>query len=75
VNLETATALAAVGAGLATSLHCIGMCGPLACALKVRPLEYHGSRLISYTITGGLAGAIGDPLVDLFKGEAARVVP
>ncbi|HRE80467.1 MAG TPA: sulfite exporter TauE/SafE family protein, partial [Opitutaceae bacterium] len=56
-------------AGLVTSLHCVGMCGPLSCSLLPRPGEsadlrqvttvYHVSRLLSYAALGGIAGAIG----------------
>ncbi|RYD75112.1 MAG: sulfite exporter TauE/SafE family protein, partial [Verrucomicrobiaceae bacterium] len=62
-------------AGLATSLHCAAMCGPLACAMRVRPAEYHGSRFISYTIAGAICGALGDGVVNLFQGDSARFVP
>lgn len=60
---------AAFIAGLVTSLHCAGMCGPLACTLM--PVKgdradahsvsalYHGSRLFSYALLGALAGGIG----------------
>lgn len=60
---------AAFIAGLVTSLHCAGMCGPLACTLM--PVKgdradahsvsalYHGSRLFSYALLGALAGGLG----------------
>jgi len=61
--------VAAFMAGLVTSLHCVGMCGPLACMLtpaKPQPGEatlvhagYHGMRLLSYTLLGLLFGAVG----------------
>ena len=60
-------------AGLVTSLHCVGMCGPLACS--VVPLRgsagrqiadaqivnslYHLARLAGYAALGALAGALG----------------
>ncbi len=60
-------------AGLITSLHCAGMCGPLACS--VVPLRgsagrqiadvqivnglYHLARLAGYAALGALAGALG----------------
>jgi uncharacterized protein len=58
---------AAFIAGLVTSVHCAGMCGPLACAFIGRkeddPLVqqgiYHGSRVLSYTLLGAIGGAIG----------------
>lgn len=56
-------------AGLVTSLHCIGMCGPLACFLGPKTGSavsfstiaalYHMGRLLSYTAVGAVAGAIG----------------
>jgi len=56
-------------AGLITSLHCAGMCGPLACALMpVRDdgsdpstisTTYHLTRLTSYAALGALAGGLG----------------
>ncbi len=59
---------AAAIVGLASSLHCFLMCGPLACAgLATRGAEqrwkaigaYQGGRLAAYTIVGGLLGALG----------------
>jgi sulfite exporter TauE/SafE len=60
-------------AGLVTSLHCAGMCGPLACSLMpVRSASgeqgadpqtitsvYHVSRMAAYATLGALGGAIG----------------
>jgi hypothetical protein len=56
-------------AGLITSLHCAGMCGPLACSLMpVRgdrddphlvSTVYHVTRLFSYALLGALAGGLG----------------
>ncbi|MCS7063373.1 MAG: sulfite exporter TauE/SafE family protein [Methylacidiphilales bacterium] len=56
-------------AGVVTSFHCVGMCGPLTCLfarLDMTPSHrgisislYHGSRLLSYTVLGALAGGIG----------------
>lgn len=54
--------------GLISSLHCVGMCGPLVAALPVGrlPLEqrwravglYHASRIATYSVLGALAGAL-----------------
>jgi uncharacterized protein len=72
-------------AGLVTSLHCAGMCGPLACALmpatrddadpQVVSTVYHLTRLFSYGVLGALAGGVGRlPL--WFIGESAfRYLP
>lgn len=56
-------------AGLVTSIHCAGMCGPLACALmpaarddsdpQVVASTYHLTRLAGYTALGALAGGVG----------------
>jgi sulfite exporter TauE/SafE len=63
------TLSAAFVAGLVTSLHCAGMCGPLACSWAVTRSSpsaflrntalYHGARLTAYTLVGALAGAVG----------------
>src|SRR6188768_303000 len=60
---------AAFVAGLITSLHCAGMCGPLACSLmpvkgdrsdaQTVSTVYHVSRLAGYATLGALAGGIG----------------
>jgi sulfite exporter TauE/SafE len=60
---------AAFVAGLVTSLHCAGMCGPLACTLMpVRgdrtdastvSTAYHAARLAGYATLGALAGGVG----------------
>lgn len=67
------TTVAALVAGLATSLHCAGMCGPIACGLGTlakseserltAASRYHGTRLISYGIIGdGFARAVSPPV-------------
>jgi sulfite exporter TauE/SafE len=60
---------AAFVAGVVTSLHCAGMCGPLACAvIPVRREQgdpataataYHLARLAGYSALGALAGGLG----------------
>lgn len=74
-STSLATPIAALVAGLATSVHCTAMCGPLACAMKVRPLEYHASRFASYSIAGALCGAAGQSIAALLQGSTARIVP
>ena len=59
ITTLTASAIAA----LAGSPHCIGMCGPLACAAGPDPraqFAYHLGRIGTYTALGALAGAVGD---------------
>lgn len=75
MDASLATPLAALVAGLATSIHCTAMCGPLACALQVRPLEYHASRLISYSAAGVFCGALGQTVAAFLQGGTTRIVP
>jgi sulfite exporter TauE/SafE len=52
--------------GILGSFHCVGMCGPIAMALPIGRdagwqfvagrLLYHGGRILTYTLLGGLAG-------------------
>lgn len=76
---------AAFVAGLITSLHCVGMCGPLACALMpVRreqgdPLVvssvYHLSRLTGYAALGALAGGLGHAPLNWLSSDVLRWLP
>jgi hypothetical protein len=71
--------LAAFTLSLLGGLHCAGMCGGFVGALQLNraatvsatrlSLGYHSGRIVSYTIAGGLAGAIGGALF------AAEVLP
>jgi len=76
------TAAGAFVAGLITSVHCVGMCGPLACGvaglgcrtgIKHGPIAgYHFGRIMSYTALGAIAGVIGMvPVQALVKSPAA----
>lgn len=66
---SVSTPAAALVAGLVTSLHCAGMCGPLACLLTPAKGEtadpttvstvYHVSRVAGYATLGAVAGALG----------------
>lgn len=73
--------------GLLTSLHCIAMCGGINLSQCVNQSEaengsklaglkpsilYNTGRVISYTIVGGLAGALGS--VVTFSGAAKGIV-
>jgi sulfite exporter TauE/SafE len=79
------TPAAAFVAGLVTSLHCAGMCGPLACLLGPARGErvdaatihsaYHGARLAGYTVLGAVAGAAGAAPAAWFDAPVARVLP
>ncbi len=70
-----ATPLAAAVAGLVTSVHCVAMCGPLACAVRTKPVEYHASRFIAYSVAGALCGAVGQSVALLLKGSIAHFAP
>jgi sulfite exporter TauE/SafE len=59
---------AAVILGLAGSVHCLAMCGPLCLAifarsgdgrLRLRFLLYHGARVATYALLGLVAGGMG----------------
>lgn len=79
------TPAAAFVAGLVTSLHCAGMCGPLACLLTPAKGEradaalvhtsYHGSRLAAYAVLGAVAGGIGAAPAAFFNTPVARALP
>jgi copper ion binding protein len=73
--------------GLLTSLHCVAMCGGInmsqciaknggeapGAAAKLRPgLLYNAGRVISYTVIGGIVGALGS--VVSFSGWARGIV-
>lgn len=72
-------------AGLITSLHCAGMCGPLACALmpvrddgsdpQVISTVYHLTRLTSYAALGAVAGGLGRMPLTWVTGSALRWFP
>jgi uncharacterized protein len=67
--MTIAILISALLLGLASSLHCIGMCGPLVLSVPVQHLPapkkiagiliYQLGRISTYTILGGLAGIIG----------------
>lgn len=75
----------ALVAGLVTSLHCAGMCGPLACALmpatpddadpQLVSTVYHGARLIAYAALGALAGSLGGVPLRLLDQGVLRYLP
>lgn len=83
--IELLHPLAALVAGFVTSLHCMGMCGPLACAVLSTNGEeknsklvtfggYHLGKLLSYMILGTLAGAIGSRFVSGTTALPAQVL-
>jgi len=75
---------AAFVAGLVTSLHCAGMCGPLACWLTPTKAGedattiytvYHGTRIFAYGLLGAIAGAVGKGPMALLGDGAIRYAP
>ncbi len=85
---ELSTPLAALVAGMITSVHCLGMCGPLACSFCIKGDgsvknaaqlvsigAYHGGRVVSYTVAGLLAGALGASISWLFTGALGQFLP
>jgi len=79
------TTIAALSFGLVTSLHCVGMCGPIACGLGTLAKSegerltaaslYHGSRLLSYGLIGAVCGAIGQQPLKWFFNSPAVLLP
>lgn len=72
-------------AGLVTSLHCAGMCGPLACAVmpanrndadpQTVSTVYHVSRLLGYGALGALAGGVGRLPLNFLSDDVVRYLP
>jgi len=67
--VEGSFLIIALGLGLTTSLHCVGMCGPIAFSLGISPnskfgfttknLTYQFGRVTTYSTLGALLGIIG----------------
>lgn len=79
---------AAFVAGIVTSIHCAGMCGPLACAvMPVRSLggqtedphvvstAYHGSRVLAYALLGWIGGVVGRTPLHWLSDSVLRWLP
>lgn len=76
---------AAFVAGLITSLHCAGMCGPLACALmpvrgdrsdaQTVTTVYHVTRLVGYATLGAVAGGLGGTPLTWISQSGLRWLP
>lgn len=79
------TIVGALAAGLVTSVHCVGMCGPIACGLSSLPatdaqrqagiITYHVARLTSYALVGALCGALGQQPLKWFFDSPAVLLP
>lgn len=70
--MTTALLAAGLSLGLLSSLHCVGMCGPLALSLPLQGfskngrligiLLYHFGRISSYVMLGLVTGMIGEQI-------------
>jgi sulfite exporter TauE/SafE len=79
------TLAGALIAGLTTSLHCVGMCGPLACGVgafartesqrAAAASSYHAGRLTAYTTIGTIGGAVGREPLGWFFHSPAVLLP
>lgn len=68
-NTVNATLIIGLILGLSSSLHCIGMCGPIAMVLPLKDrsafgvfsgvLQYNIGRIFVYSLLGSIIGAIG----------------
>lgn len=67
--MENSLLIIALTLGLASSLHCVGMCGPIAFSLGLNPkkkfdftfrnLTYQFGRLTTYSMLGAVLGIVG----------------
>ncbi|TAG11277.1 MAG: sulfite exporter TauE/SafE family protein [Verrucomicrobia bacterium] len=82
---EIHTTMGALIAGMITSVHCVGMCGPIACGLSTMSATdsersigmtvYHIARLSSYMVIGGLCGALGQQPLQSFFHSSGVLLP
>lgn len=82
-GMEMTGPVTAFVAGVITSLHCVGMCGPIACAMCLRPCLrqtlassalYHGMRVLGYGGVGYVAGWVGEGVSRFLLGGSMRGV-
>lgn len=79
--------IAGIIMGLGSSLHCLGMCGPIACAITLAgPRDMNSQqrlavlmsaqfgKAISYAVLGGLFGVFGAGLYGVMNFEAGHMV-
>lgn len=83
-DMAVNTTAGAFLAGLLTSVHCIGMCGPVACllggnrpsgAVHVACGAYHGARVFAYGLLGMVAGLLGQVPIQLLGGSGLMMLP
>jgi sulfite exporter TauE/SafE len=64
--------------GLGGSLHCVGMCGPLALLVGAKKRShlfmYHVMRLLGYALVGGLFGFFGKQLQNVLGREVVGYI-
>jgi uncharacterized protein len=70
---------AGLALGIAASVHCVAMCGPLMMAVLPRrngraAFLYHGGRLSTYALLGAVTGAIGHLAILAGAGRLLSVV-
>lgn len=70
----------ALVAGFSGSLHCALMCGPLACAAgtgkaRASVFAYHGMRIGSYAMMGGVLGLAGKGVVSVLSTSVQPYLP
>src|SRR5262245_58127974 len=75
VDAIAIVALNGLALGLASTLHCAGMCGAISCSLLMAHDEglqhsaygavalTHGGRIMAYAAAGALAGGVGAPAI------------
>lgn len=83
--MEITTTTGALWAGLITSLHCAGMCGPIACGVgtlakteaerMTAATLYHGGRLAAYGLIGAICGSLGKQPLQWFFDSPAVLLP
>lgn len=75
--------LAAAAVGVASSLHCFLMCGPLACAGFSRSkgpklasgAAYQGARIAAYVVVGAILGLLGGGVAQVLTVSVAPYLP
>ncbi len=83
--MEITTTTGALWAGLITSLHCAGMCGPIACGVGTMAKTeaermtaatlYHAGRLLAYSVIGAICGSVGKQPLQWFFDSPAVLLP
>ncbi len=85
MTTEIPTIAASALAGLMGSLHCFGMCGPLACAATAQSRNetnlwatgaaWQVARLIAYGLLGAVLGGAGEGAAGLFSVTTSPALP